>query len=339
MSKLASIEIVEDVFPHPNADKIEFIRVLGYNIITQKGLYRVGSPVVLIQPDTVLPEDAAWAQSFLKWTKPRVRAMKLRGEFSFGIAVPIFEVFPMNGTGVLKSLLLPQNIGNDISELIGVTKYESPQPQEPGAISSILPWSMSKTDEDRWQITAVPYGALGTATQKVDGSSATYWARKDPETGEWSTGITTRSQQIDPESNNNFTRMDQKYSIRKKLLTYCKDNNVSLALRGEIAGAGIQKHGANPHSKLPVAFYAFRVLNLETLRYEYTEDKHYFLNVCQRIGVPTVAVIGTSIITPEMIKYYAEELKVLDDKKFKGVVINHSKGSFKIINLNYDSVK
>jgi hypothetical protein len=45
-------------------------------------------------------------------------------------------------------MLMPINIGKDISERIGVTKYEAPQPQQLDA-KGPLPFGLGKTDEER----------------------------------------------------------------------------------------------------------------------------------------------------------------------------------------------
>jgi hypothetical protein len=55
--------------------------------------------------------------------------------------------------------------------------------------------------------------------------------------------------------------------------------------------------------------------------------------------VPEVALIKTTILTPELIKEYAEVMTEVNGRPFEGVVIKHSKGSFKVLNLSYDSIK
>ena len=173
----------------------------------------------------------------------------------------------------------------------------------------------------------------------VHNSSATYYCRKDPETNEWQTGVCSRSLELKKECSNNYTRAEAKYNILEKLQAYCEANNVSLALRGEVHGSGIQHHGVNPHSKLPLSFAAYSVFNLDTLEYENKGSKHYYQNVCRIIGVPEVNLLETATLTPELIKEYAEVMTEVNGRAFEGVVIKHSLGSFKVINLNYDERK
>jgi RNA ligase (TIGR02306 family) len=254
--KLASIELISEIKSHPNADKLELAKVLGYTCIVEKSKYNAGDAVVLIQPDTVLP-DEPWAEMFKKRGN-RVRAMKLRGVFSFGIVMPISTWFTSN---------IPV-VGDEVSDLIGVTKYEAPQPQQLDA-KGLLPHGLGKTDEERYQnILDLPFGEMVDVTLKVDGQSATYYCKRIPfdnlsddesewpvpfyfdKDGVWVTGVCSRSLEMKPECVNNYTRIDKKYNILEKLLRYCMANNVSLALRGEVFGNGIQSHAANPHSMM-----------------------------------------------------------------------------------------
>jgi RNA ligase (TIGR02306 family) len=85
--KLASIELISEINCHPNADKLDLAKVLGYTCIVEKGKYKMGDAVVLIQPDTVLPNEP-WAEMFKKRGN-RVKAIRLRGHFSFGIVMPL----------------------------------------------------------------------------------------------------------------------------------------------------------------------------------------------------------------------------------------------------------
>ena len=114
---------------------------------------------------------------------------------------------------------------------------------------------------------------------------------------------------------------------------------MSLALRGEIFGAGVQGHGNNPHAKLPLDFAAFSVYNFDTFQYENVGSDHYYTHVCKVLDIPAVPTVAVATLTPELIKHYAEDISEIDGKPFEGVVIKHSKGSFKIINMAYDERK
>jgi hypothetical protein len=173
----------------------------------------------------------------------------------------------------------------------------------------------------------------------VHNSSATYYCRKDIHTGEWVSGICSRSLELKKECVNNYTKVEKKYNILSKLESYCKAHNVGLALRGEVFGSGIQGHSANPHSKLPLDFAAFSVFNFDTMSYENPQDDYWYQNVCEALRVPMVPTVGVETLTPEVIKHYAEDISEIDGKPFEGVVVKHKNGSFKILNMAYDSMK
>jgi RNA ligase (TIGR02306 family) len=325
--KLASIELISEINPHPNADKLDLAKVLGYTCIVEKGKYKTGDAVVLIQPDTVLP-DKPWAEMFKKRSS-RTKAIKLRNVWSFGIVMPLSTWFTDN---------IPV-VGDEVSDLIGVIKYEAPQPQQLDA-KGLLPHGLSKTDEERYQnILDLPFGETVDVTLKIDGQSATFYCYKNRQTGEWHTGICSRSLELKPECLNNYTRINLKYDILSKLLNYCSFRDVSLALRGEIYGNGIQAHANNPHAKLPLDFAAFNVYNFDTFTHERPQDDHYYQKVCRCISVPEVDLIERTTLTKELIKEYSEEMTEINGKSFEGVVIKHSLGSFKVINMSYDDRK
>lgn len=80
---LASIQPVLSVVKHPNADSLDIVKVLGYECIVRKDIWKVGDLCVFIEPDSVLPQ-VPWSIPYRSKSN-RVRAIKLRGIFSFGI--------------------------------------------------------------------------------------------------------------------------------------------------------------------------------------------------------------------------------------------------------------
>jgi RNA ligase (TIGR02306 family) len=330
--KLATIERIRSIVAHPNADKLDLATVSGYTCIVGREQYSVGEAVVLIQPDTLLP-DEPWSLMFRK-RSGRVRAMKLRGEWSFGIVMPI-DTFP--------SVASYGNVvsGTEVSALIGVTKYEPPQPQQLDALG-YPPTGLPKTDEERYQNLdgLLPYGERVDITLKIDGQSATYYCKLNAETGEYETGICSRSLRLKPECDNNYTRAEARYNILEKLKEYCVYNGVGLAVRGEVYGAGIQASSNNPHASGAVNFALFSVWNFDAHAYECPTDRHYYANLGYALNIPCVPCIEKDVVlTPEIVKYYAQEIDTVDDNPFEGVVVKHNTGSFKVLSLSYDSMK
>lgn len=316
--KLASIEKVIEVFPHPNADALEFVKVLGYQCIVPKGKWNVGDWCVLIQPDTVLP-DTQWAKVY-KEKSNRVKAIRLRGEWSFGIVEELSIIPHSFGFEFAKSE------GEEVSEFIGVTKYEAPQPNNLEAKGG-LPFGIPKTDEERWQNLQIDryIGRSCIVTQKIDGQSFTAYYKD----GQF--GITGRTQEMKPEYDNHFTRNAVKYDLERKLRDYGKN----IAIRGEQYGGGIQNSGKNPHCKLPVGLMFFSVLDLDNLKYLAPDE---MLEVFSVLNLPTVPVVEVGVLSKDMIEKYST-IDNLNGEMFEGVVIAGNGWSFKVINLNYDSKK
>ena len=231
-------------------------------------------------------------------------------------------------------------IGDDVSDILNIQKYEAPAPQSLDAKGN-LPFGLVRTDEDRYQvITDLPFGNVVNVTLKIDGQSASYYCKNNPMTDEWETGVCSRSLEIKPDTNNNYTRIAAKYDILRKLKEFCIRENRSLAIRGEIYGGGIQNFKINPHAKLPLDFAMFGVFDFDNMRHTTVFGDCYFVDLAEELKIPTVPIMASyAKLTPELIKYYAEDVNKYGGMPFEGVVFNHNNGSFKVINLSYDEKK
>ena len=107
---LASVQKVLSVTKHPNADTLSICTVLGWQCIIKLDQFKENDLVGYIMIDTVVPEKEEF--EFLRDKKFRVRTIKLRGELSQGLVVPLPE-------GKWKE-------GDDLTDIIGVKKYEKP---------------------------------------------------------------------------------------------------------------------------------------------------------------------------------------------------------------------
>jgi len=107
---LASVQKVLSVTKHPNADTLSICTVLGWQCIIKLDQFKENDLVGYIMIDTIVPEKDEF--EFLRDKKFRVRTIKLRGELSQGLVVPLPE-------GKWKE-------GDDLTDIIGVKKYEKP---------------------------------------------------------------------------------------------------------------------------------------------------------------------------------------------------------------------
>lgn len=354
MNKIASIEKIKSVVPHSNADRLDLVTVLGYQCVTQRGLYKEGDIVIYIQPDSILPE-APWAEDYRKYSPKRIKAVKLRGEWSEGIIVSKEVLKDLD----IDCLFVESRVGCDVSERLDVKHYEPPMPQDLSA-KGLLPYGIGKTDEERWEniVHKLPYGEVVDVTLKIDGQSWSAYYKLD--TDEF--GVLGRTMEYKLDSLNNYTAQVARYDIENKLKNFCKKHNVSLCIRGESYGNGIQKGGHNPHSSKPAGLAIFSVYLIDERRYARKGDPFYFPNVCKEMDLPYVPFIQKDVVlTEELIKYYSSDLVLINGDSFEGVVVNHGPytreiqidnegfsgkfqyeaeaGSFKIINKNYDARK
>jgi len=153
-------------------------------------------------------------------------------------------------------------------------------------------------------------------------------------------GVGGRSFLYKRESENNFTRNERNHQVLAKLEAYCRKHNVSLCVRGEQYGQGIQKGSNNPHSKLPLGLALFSTWLIDERRYATKGHPLYIHTLAPELGLPTVPILEKDVVLmPELVKKYAEGLEQINGQPFEGVVINHAGGSFKVINLAYDSKK
>lgn len=114
-------EDVKAVAPHPNADRLDIITVLGWQVIAGKGQYQVGDTCIYFPIDSLLPEaleDLIFAGSKLRLNKSRVKTIRLRGALSQGLAVKP-ETIGLNAREL--------RIGEDLTEVLGVQRWMPPR--------------------------------------------------------------------------------------------------------------------------------------------------------------------------------------------------------------------
>lgn len=336
---LASIQPILSVEKHPNADLLDVVQVMGYKCIVKRDTWKVNDLCVFIEPDTVLPEKL-WSAIY-RAKSGRVKAIRLRGVWSMGIVETVINV---GYEGEITA-------GLDIAEAIGVTKYDPPLPQDLNA-SGPYGYGIPRTDESRWQsVRDLPFGEKVDVTLKIDGSSltsicifpprpegCTLVEEPDPQPV---LAVGGRSFLYKMDCDNNYTRNARAFNVLEKLEKFCRDHgNVSLAIRAESYGGGIQKSSVNPHSKLPLSLAFYSVWLVDERKYANKGHPLYIHNIAEEIGLPTVALIEKDVVlTPALIRKYDEELEMVNGVSFEGVVIQYANGSFKVINKSFDSKK
>jgi RNA ligase (TIGR02306 family) len=130
------VEVVTigEVKYHENADRLDVVKVFGYDVVTGRDEYLPGNCAVYFPVDSILPkelEDYIFAGTKMKLSKGRVRAAKIRGWVSQGLVVDIKRI---------KCFLHDDmdhrpywKVGTDLTEALGVTKHD-PEKNKPAQL-------------------------------------------------------------------------------------------------------------------------------------------------------------------------------------------------------------
>lgn len=171
--KLATIQRVNKITPIENADFIELAHVLGWQcIVAKREEVKEGDLVVYFEIDSLLPEEECF--EFLRDKKFRIRTIKYRKQISQGLAVKL-DALPK------KWQVKDPQVGDDMTDIIGVKKYEIPVRKSHSNVERIkinpLPDYVRKTGADRIQninLKEMFGGKQIVVTEKLDGQSTSF---------------------------------------------------------------------------------------------------------------------------------------------------------------------
>lgn len=149
-------EVVElEILTHPDADALEIAKVKGYQSIVRKGQFETGDLAVYIPEQSIVPEwllrrlnlwdDDKGKGKLAGSNGDRVKAVKLRGVTSHGLIYPLTYRAPYVSVvargGILHDnegwlmdcncnqfILETVNEGQDVTEKLGIVKWEPPIP-------------------------------------------------------------------------------------------------------------------------------------------------------------------------------------------------------------------
>lgn len=313
MRKLVTIRRIYELHPIPDADLIERAKIDGWSVVVKKGEFQSGDLCVYGEIDSVFPTgDERF--SFLEGK--RLKTKKMRGVISQGIAFPV-------------SILgdIPVKEGDEVTEILGVTKYEPPPPKSMEAKGE-FPWFIPKTDAERVQNLVVELaehiGQKAFATEKLDGSSITVFVR-NIENG-WENGVCSRNLELKIDVENHFVSTVKKLSIIEKLQNFCVAENRQIALQGELIGAGIQ---GNKY-KLPET--EIRFFNAFDITEQRVLTPFEFVELMKKLELKSVPIIDESFILHDKIEDYllqAEGKSVLNpNTEREGIVFRTINGDF-----------
>jgi RNA ligase (TIGR02306 family) len=300
MTPLASIQRITKLTPIANADKIELASILGFKTVVKKGEFQEGSLVVFHVPDTkVNAENPKY--SFLAKQDFRIKISKFKGHYSQGLAMPLSS-FMLYSADLVE--------GTDVTDTVGITKYEKPLPEGTQAIGH-LPSFLKKTDEPNLltapEILDAFMGKICYITRKMDGQSGTFFLN------DGAFGICSRNLQIDPASNNAFTQIARDFSFEQIM----RADGRNIAVQGEVYGPGIQKNAMGAPKK---SIQLFNLFDIGERKYM---DAGRLLDFCQRHKLPIVETLwsGEFRFTLDELQEMADEGRYSNGSAAEGIVI------------------
>lgn len=232
-------EAVEKVWEHPNADSLELAKLEGmdFQFVVPKGSIFPGEVCLYFPVDSLLPE---YILDYLNLTgklsgkdKNRVKTIKLRGEISQGL------IIAQSDLGLLPS----QTVGLNLTEKLGVTKYEPSEMISKNARTSSLPSELHVYDIEGCErypdvveaLTDIPV----LVTEKLEGSNYAAMLRRDG-----SFVVCTRRQQVEelPGETHTWWNVTRRQNIQAKAQTILDEFPLAsyVVIRGEVIGPGIQ---------------------------------------------------------------------------------------------------
>ena len=267
--KLATIRKIKEINPIEGADAIELAVVDGWQVVVAKNVgHQVGDLVVYCEIDSFLPIEPEFEflrkSSYKKMGDQegfRLKTIKLRGQISQGLILP-YSVIPIAQFATAADL--PE--GMDVSEMLGIVKYEPPIPaQLAGRVKGTFPSFLRKTDEERIQNLEKEYTewTLSSkhqfyATEKLDGSSFTCYIKN----GEF--GVCSRNMDLLETEDNTFWAVARSLDLENKLKSLGKN----ICFQGEMVGSGIQGNHYNMKDQTVFFYNIFLIDEREYVGYD-----------------------------------------------------------------------
>lgn len=334
--KLATVRKISELRPIEGADKIELAIVDGWQVVVAKDVeHKVGNKVVYCEIDSFLPIRDEFEflrkSSYKKMGDQegfRLKTIRLRGQISQGLILPI-GVLPV--TQFASAHDLPE--GMDVTEMLGIVKYEPPIPAElAGKVKGQFPSFLRKTDEERVQNITQEYSEYCYTskhqfyvTEKLDGSSATFYFNN----GEF--GVCSRNLELLETEGNTFWKVARELNLENKLRNY----GMNVSLQGELIGEGIQ---GNPYK---IKGHTVKFFNAFDIDQQERMTLGGFLKIMDDLELDFVPFLDIKFGLPntveDMLKYAEGKSKLNSNTEREGVVVRSmdTKISFKAISNKF----
>ena len=325
--KMVTFQRVAEVKDIEGADLICAYRINGWWVVDQVGKYAIGNMVLYAEIDSWIPHEIAPFLS--KGKEPReyngvkgerLRTVRLKGQYSQGLLLPWSTISHVDNWSDLEE-------GADVSELLGVQKWEAPIPTNlTGQMKGNFPVFIRKTDQERCQNLVQEINQeylLEThfeVSLKLDGSSCTVYHNAGL------VGVCSRNIELKLEQEgNSFVDIAKSTGLLKALI----DLNENLAVQGELMGPGIQgnKEGFNSNK-----LFIFDIFDIDNQCYLVWADRMEAIQKLRDLGytgdvVPTIGVGPLESGNIEDLLKMAEGPSLIA-KQREGLVFKRTDGEF-----------
>lgn len=259
---MARVVRIDAINPIEGADKIELAQIGGWKVVVKKDEFQVDRLAVYCEIDSFIPHTIApfltkegqFPKVYNNVEGQRLRTVKLRGQISQGLLLPIsvaFELSPDTNVDILDT---------DVTQALGIQKWEPPAEFRAANAKGSFPHFIPKTDQERIQNLSrslekwIAEGHRWQVTEKVDGSSMTVFY-KDGEVG-----CCSRNLELKDDGTSTFWETAKAEKLVEKLISHGKN----IALQGELIGGNIQ---GNAYKVPGFQFHLYDVFDIDKQEY------------------------------------------------------------------------
>jgi len=309
--KLASIRKIESIDPIDGADAIDVATIDGWKVVVKKNEFNVGDLCVYFEIDSWIPESIApflyKGRGYKGILGERLRTVKLRGQISQGLAMPMSSFFGKNGDQWVHSSYGGTYIveeGSDVTEELGVLKWEMEIPtQLRGTVRGNFPSFIRKTDQERIQNLKkslnkwVNDNHRWEVTEKLDGSSMTVYYNN----GDF--GVCSRNLSLKETTDNAYWTVANRFLMKERMGQLGKN----IAIQGELIGVGVQ---GNKYGLDHLRYYVFDVYDIDQACYVDSDVRY---RIVEELGLLQVPIINVGSTLSELYCRFVENILTFAD--------------------------
>lgn len=340
--KMAVVKRIDKLESIPDAEFIELAHVGGWKVVVKKGEHKENDLVVYCEIDSFIPTALApfltkaghSPKEYNGVLGERLKTIKLRGQISQGLILSFQHLNSVLGSMAheFSYSLFCNNFeieGTDVSEMLGVQKYEIPEyAGKCLEAKGNFPVFLKKSDQERVQNIKRELqdhaGDSFEVTVKRDGSSCTIYVKDDVE------GVCSRNIELKDVEGNAFWGIAKANNIHAKL----RLTGRNLAAQGELLAPNIQ--GGYEKVNKP-EWHCFNIWDIDKQEYLLPKERR---KICADVGIQHIAVVDEDFILDhscdELLKM-AEGDGVNPGVRREGLVFKHndSQFSFKAVSQEY----